>query len=244
MTITRGLSAAELLLDGRVLITGGQSGLIRNTAEIYNPATDSFTPAGSMATARYQHTMTRLADGSMLVVGGFNEITVSSYVLPLASMERYVPATNAFVPVGSTEARRARHNAVTLNNGSVFLVGGAGQSFMTSNSGEFYSPLGSPALTTIAPDGQVGVTYPATTLSASGGAGGPYQFQLVSGVCRRACSSPRRGRSREPRQRTASTSSASVSRTPRTRPPRFSRCRSASAPRSRSRVRLSSCPLR
>ena len=62
-----------MLADGRVLITGGQNGPVRNTAEIYNPVTDSFTTVGAMATPRYQHTMTLLADGSVLVAGGFDE---------------------------------------------------------------------------------------------------------------------------------------------------------------------------
>ena len=154
-----------------------------NTAEIYDPATDSFTTVGAMATPRYQHTMTLLADGSVLVAGGFDEMTVASYVLPLASMERFNPATNSFTPAGAMEARRARHNAIRLPNNTVFLAGGAGQSWMTGNTGEIYDAPAAPSLTTTTvPVGQVGVAYPATTLQGTGGSGAPYQIAVVSGV--------------------------------------------------------------
>ena len=54
------------------------------TAEIYDPATGTWTATGSMATPRYFHTATRLADGRVLVAGGFNGSNV------LASAELFV----------------------------------------------------------------------------------------------------------------------------------------------------------
>ncbi len=183
MSMARGFSAATMLTDGRVLITGGQNGPPRNTAEIYDPVTDNFSTVGTMLTTRYQHSATRLADGSVLVAGGFDEVTNSSYVLPLASLERFDPATNSFALAGGMEARRARQNAILLPNGTVFVAGGAGQSWMTANTGEIYSASAAPALTMLTlPDGQVGAAYPATTLIGIGGSGAPYQIALASGI--------------------------------------------------------------
>lgn len=62
---------ATLLPDGTVLIAGGATGNgATYTAEIYNPATKSFTPTGSLAESRSGHTATALADGRVLLLGG------------------------------------------------------------------------------------------------------------------------------------------------------------------------------
>jgi len=70
---------ATALADGRVLVVGGSGPHGRGprsmggplaTAEIWDPATGSFHPAGRMATERTDHTATALADGRVLVVGG------------------------------------------------------------------------------------------------------------------------------------------------------------------------------
>ena len=67
---------ATLLSDGRVLVTGGVSGddkgpIVTKSAEIYDPLTGSWTTIDHMASARYSHQATLLADGRVLVTGGF-----------------------------------------------------------------------------------------------------------------------------------------------------------------------------
>jgi len=177
----RGFSAAATLADGRVLVTGGQSGDVVNAAEIYDPATDAWTATGTMASKRYEHSLTTLADGSVLVAGGFAEGTVASYVLPLATLERFLPASGTFVPAGSMETRRARQMTVRLPNNKVLLASGVGQSFMSTTSAELFDLATTPQLTTtFVPDGQVGVAYPATALTASGGGGPPYQIAILA----------------------------------------------------------------
>jgi photosystem II stability/assembly factor-like uncharacterized protein len=179
----RGRSAAALLSDGRVLIAGGQPNDATNAAEIYDPAADNFTATGSMATQRQSLTATTLADGSVLVAGGSETQFVSSYPLPLGTLERWVLASNGFVPAGSMEARRSQFVAVKLANDKVLLAGGSSQSWMTGNTAELYDSSAGPALTTTTvPDGQVGVPYPNTVLAAAGGAGGPYSITQVSGM--------------------------------------------------------------
>src|SRR5437867_1645285 len=73
----RRLHTATLLPNGKVLVAGGFTGLFgpysaTNTAEIYDPATGTWRYTGSLRFARARHTATLLANGRVLVVGGFN----------------------------------------------------------------------------------------------------------------------------------------------------------------------------
>jgi hypothetical protein len=82
-------STATRLSDGTVLIAGGQlpgsSTPAGNPAvELYAPATSTFAPAGSLSTGRYSHTATLLADGSVLIAGGY-----SAWRQPTAGAEIY-----------------------------------------------------------------------------------------------------------------------------------------------------------
>jgi hypothetical protein len=77
MTTARYSHAATLLLDGLVLITGGQGGLgpPLESAELYDPAVGTFTAAGTMnggrlGGGRFEHTATLLGDGKVLIAGG------------------------------------------------------------------------------------------------------------------------------------------------------------------------------
>ena len=64
---------ATLLLDGRVLFTGGSHGYGMTSCEIYNPITNTFTKAANMSVGRYWHTATLLSGtGAVLVCGGRN----------------------------------------------------------------------------------------------------------------------------------------------------------------------------
>jgi hypothetical protein len=71
----RSQHTATLLPDGRVLVVGGSwwdgvAFVTRATAELWDPATGRFSPAGTLSQGRYDHTATLLPDGRVLVVGG------------------------------------------------------------------------------------------------------------------------------------------------------------------------------
>ena len=60
--------AVAVLKNGRVLVAGGGE-----QVEVYNPASRTFSPAtGRMGTARFYSTATLLADGRVLVAGGYD----------------------------------------------------------------------------------------------------------------------------------------------------------------------------
>jgi type II secretory pathway component GspD/PulD (secretin) len=111
------------LPNGKVLIVGG--GLGRDTlasAEIYAPASGTFTATGSMGTPRCRHTSILLPSGKVLIAGGYDESTDS-----VASAELYDPASETFTATGSTATTRRLATATLLRNGKVLIVGGFGQ---------------------------------------------------------------------------------------------------------------------
>jgi hypothetical protein len=91
---------ATLVPGGRVLIAGGagfvdpQLGTYYDntlkSAELYDPATATWTYTSSLNVARVSHTATLLDDGSVLVVGGIGRDSSSGYAL-LRSAELYLP---------------------------------------------------------------------------------------------------------------------------------------------------------
>jgi len=81
MAFARVAHSATLLSDGKVLIAGGfgvtENDVATFTAELYDPATGMFRATGSMASARTSHTATLLSNGTVLVVGGCDQIGCS-----------------------------------------------------------------------------------------------------------------------------------------------------------------------
>jgi hypothetical protein len=72
MTDSRRWHTATLLLNGRVLLSGGwkSSSASLSSAESYDPASGTFSAATSMKVARCLQTATLLPDGRVLVSGG------------------------------------------------------------------------------------------------------------------------------------------------------------------------------
>lgn len=155
----RTMHTATLLLDGRVLIAGGGKtvptpapeapsimGLACcepvTSAELYDPATGTFTSAGTMLVSRFPSmTATLLEDGRVLFVGGHATLANGDMGDALASAELYDPATGVFRPTGSMALARFGHSATRLQTGAVLVAGGqAGPASANSLSAEIYDP--------------------------------------------------------------------------------------------------------
>lgn len=135
-TARRGHTATRLA-DGRVLIAGGVAccdlggEVLVGTAEVYDPASGSFEPTGSLVTARGFHAATLLPDGRVLLAGGLAE-----GFAPTASSEIYDPSTGGFSAAGAMQAGRIGHSAILLTDGRVLVVGG----FQASPATDLFDP--------------------------------------------------------------------------------------------------------
>ena len=123
--------------NGEVLVAGGANGHAQSlsSAELYDPATGTWTLTGSMAIGRDVPTATLLPDGPVLVAGGFNENTGAF----LSSAELYNPITGLWTSTGSMNVARQTQGATLLNNGLVLVAGGEGVAGSLT-SAELYNP--------------------------------------------------------------------------------------------------------
>lgn len=155
MSIPREEHTATLLAGGRVLVTGGSASrvsgsVIADSAELYDAATSSWTPAASMGSVRYTHAATLLASGRVLVTGGSageGGIIVGGSP-DLASAELYDPPADAWMPAAAMHSARGQHAATLLADGRVLVSGG-----VNVDTSEVYGPPSSPGGAGGAPGG-------------------------------------------------------------------------------------------
>ena len=101
MSDARDAHAAVLLADGRVLVLGGDGWTCSGTgcyfsgslssAELYDPATGTFSRAGYMNVGRTAPTATLLQNGDVLVTGGDRYCGIGCYLGPTATAEIFHP---------------------------------------------------------------------------------------------------------------------------------------------------------
>lgn len=131
-------ATATLLPSGRVLVAGGQPyppGPNLSTAEIYDPALDTWTPAPSMSVARAYHAAALLADGNVLMTGG-----------PVTT-EMFDESENAWLPAAPTQGVHVANTASLLASGRVLVFGADSRS-------EIYDPAADAWSIAMAPDGR------------------------------------------------------------------------------------------
>jgi N-acetylneuraminic acid mutarotase len=137
LAVGRRRHTATLLGNGKVLVVGGLVGAgvsdsRTRAAELYDPATGTWSSAGKTAVARAGHTATLLENGQVLVAGGYGG--------PLASAELYDPATNTWSPAASMAQARGDSTATLLGNGLVLVAGGLVYGTTILASAELYDP--------------------------------------------------------------------------------------------------------
>ncbi len=156
LVTARGAHEATALNDGRVLVTGGMRDGKKEEfcqdAEIFDPVTGTFTSVsslsgaqkgrmmnGSVVVQRIRHTATKLADGKILVTGGYGIDRKGFFGLGglkkevISDAQLFDPATNTFERVGELEHARHSHTATLLTDGRVLISGGYSSSFFTKN---------------------------------------------------------------------------------------------------------------
>lgn len=138
MSIPREGHTATLLLNGKVLVVGGYADSVGGiaagmAAELYDPTTGTWSPAGQLSVPRYYHTATLLPDGRVLVAGG---ITTNGV---LATAEIFNPANGAWTFTGSMATARNAHTATLMMDGTVLVTGGANNNILSAC--ELYYPV-------------------------------------------------------------------------------------------------------
>jgi hypothetical protein len=139
---------ATLLPSGKVLIAGGGIGPdiidgfgVVDQAEQFDPATESFSPAGIVS--RDAHTATLLNNGSVLLAGGE---TGWSNTTPIVSntAELYLAANGSSVATGNMSVGREAHVATLLSDGRVLITGGVflnNSDWQAIQEAELYDPV-------------------------------------------------------------------------------------------------------
>ena len=111
----RYLTQAVVVGDGRVLVAGGFGPT--DTAETWNPATGTWTFTPALPFAKARPTLTRLADGNVLVNNGWANG-------PVPSAEIFDYRTTTFRPARVPITHRWNATAVLLPNSKVLAVAG------------------------------------------------------------------------------------------------------------------------
>src|SRR5688572_15927297 len=123
MNIERAAHTATLLPAGKVLIAGGfreegTSEIAIASAELFDPATNTFIAISDMNGPRDGHTATLLPNGKVLIAGGWNQTGRT------ATAELYDPQTRTFSYTGSMSTPRQGMTATLLKDGRVLIAGG------------------------------------------------------------------------------------------------------------------------
>lgn len=135
MAFPRAGHGASVMGNGKVLVTGGLQAFdlanpltlltgLQVTTEIFDPATNTFTPGPNMLEARALHTSTTLTNGQVLIAGGISLLPIVNIPTVSSTAYRFNPTTNSFGLPAFMNGARFLHTAAPLSNGRVLLVGG------------------------------------------------------------------------------------------------------------------------
>src|SRR5262249_8884487 len=128
-----------------------------SSAALYDSASNTWSAAGSMATARYGHTATLLPSGTVLIAGG------SANAPAIVSAELYNPPSNTRSSTRTTALDVCRTTLTPSGNGLVIGNGPSGSASQVydpisntwSSTVAMTYPIFSPATATLLPNGKV-----------------------------------------------------------------------------------------
>ncbi len=118
--------AAVRLLDGRVLVAGGDRYSpigAETTVEIFDPGASTWATAAPLNEGRFDHDMTVLPDGRVLVVGGSSD-PANGESGALSSVELYDPVADTWTTISPMHDRRRWPTLAVLSDG-VYVAGGS-----------------------------------------------------------------------------------------------------------------------
>jgi hypothetical protein len=157
-------------------VAGGFNlGGYQSSAEVFDPATNTFSSAGigAMGAARFGAEAAPLPDGRVLVTGGVYDESLGGYQ---ASAEVFNPATNSFssAGIGAMSTPRTGAVAAPLPDGRVLVAGGfdgftrfsSAEIFAATNAFSF-AVKGRKLLISVQASGKVSVSDAAARLNAS-----------------------------------------------------------------------------
>ena len=185
--VTRAWFSGGVLAGDYVLVAGGDTGACCvgvNSAQLYNPATQSWTSTPPMGEKRIYGAAAVLASGTqILVAGGFSCCSNPAYTH--ASAEIFDLTTGSWFTTASMTNPRYGHTLTRLQDGTVLAAGG-GQygGVLAFNSAERYTPASTLTVSATGGSGQsavVGNAY-ASPLSATvkDSSGAPVSGVLVT----------------------------------------------------------------
>jgi hypothetical protein len=140
MNLPRAGHTATLLADGKVLIAGGciAQGCetkLTASAELYDPAQQTFRDTGPLQVARVGHRALRLASGDVLILGGWAGAETTAII------ERYSVQRGRFETAGELLEPRDGFTATVLHNGKILVTGGYNGTMNRLASAELYEPV-------------------------------------------------------------------------------------------------------
>ncbi|MEW2354302.1 kelch repeat-containing protein [Spirillospora sp. NPDC029432] len=122
--------SAVLLSNGQVLVAGGSTvrpgGTVMalRSAELFDPADETWTKAADMTDARTGHTAVELQAGKKVLVCGGSVPVGTADDPALAFCELYDTDAKTWTPAGSLRHPRSAHTATALSGTTVLVTGG------------------------------------------------------------------------------------------------------------------------
>ncbi len=139
MIAARSSAPAVRLRSGKVLVVAGDPGGFdatpRTSAELFDPATNSWSTTGSLPEPRSSFTTTVLGDGRVLVAGG-----LSASFRWLATTRVYDPGIGTWSAAAPMARARAAGTATLLDDGRVLVAGGSTTGPRALAAAEIYDP--------------------------------------------------------------------------------------------------------